>query len=347
MHIESFKEVINACRFCFMCRHLSAAANARFRESDAPRGRALIADAVRMDPGRLAESDFADAFYDSDLSGANRFHCVSGYDEIGLQLAFRRDLVDAGREPERVKALSEELRGTARWIVEGKGDALYFIDPATAARPASVDALARVARAGGVPLATVRGGCIGKGLAVLGYADAAKEAMARFAQVVNAAGAKTLVVSNPAAYDALAVDFPANGAILKPAVLHASAFMAGLARDGAVRFAAKPEPISYLESDYLRNYARCDGPGEFFRALGLATRPFGTNNEESYTAGEGALALDRLNPGLARKLAERVAGLAEEGVRVATASAWTARVLAEAGLATVTLEELAGERLCS
>ena len=101
MQINQFPEVMSSCRFCFMCRHLSAVGQVSGRESDTPRGRALIADRVRMHPEEIGNADFIEAIYRSDLSGANRFHCDGyhdgkGYDEVGLQLALRRDIVDAG-----------------------------------------------------------------------------------------------------------------------------------------------------------------------------------------------------------------------------------------------------------
>ena len=102
MNIDKYADVMASCRFCFMCRHLSATANVTFRECDTARGHALIADRVRMHPESLKDTDFIQAIYDSDLSGANRFHCDGyhagkGYDEIGLQLALRRDIVEAGQ----------------------------------------------------------------------------------------------------------------------------------------------------------------------------------------------------------------------------------------------------------
>jgi len=124
MQINQFPEVMSSCRFCFMCRHLSAVGQVSGRESDTPRGRALIADRVRMHPEEIGNADFIDAIYRSDLSGANRFHCDGyhdgkGYDEIGLQLALRRDIVDAGYAPEKVKQLVAELKATENWSVEG------------------------------------------------------------------------------------------------------------------------------------------------------------------------------------------------------------------------------------
>ena len=34
MHIENYLNVIDACRFCFMCRHLDPVGNVTFREAD-------------------------------------------------------------------------------------------------------------------------------------------------------------------------------------------------------------------------------------------------------------------------------------------------------------------------
>ena len=70
MHIEKHLDVISACRFCFMCRHLDPVGNVTFRESDTPRGRALIVDRMRMDRECMKDPDFIDALYRSALSAA-------------------------------------------------------------------------------------------------------------------------------------------------------------------------------------------------------------------------------------------------------------------------------------
>jgi hypothetical protein len=54
-------------------------------------------------------------------------------------------------------------------------------------------------------------------------------------------------------------------------------------------------------------------------------KPFGTNCEESYSAGEGAVVYDKLNPELTEKLCERIAGLADNPATdiLVTASPYT------------------------
>ena len=58
MNIEKYTETIKACRFCFMCRHLSPIGNVTFREADTPRVRAILLDRVLRDPAQMANEDY-------------------------------------------------------------------------------------------------------------------------------------------------------------------------------------------------------------------------------------------------------------------------------------------------
>ena len=48
MNIDKYTDAINNCRFCFMCRHLSAVGNVNFTEADTPRVRAAAVQARRL-----------------------------------------------------------------------------------------------------------------------------------------------------------------------------------------------------------------------------------------------------------------------------------------------------------
>jgi Fe-S oxidoreductase len=284
MHIEKYLEVISACRFCFMCRHLDPVANVTFREADTPRGRALICDRIRMDKANLANADFIDALYRSALSAANRCHCVSHYDETGLVLAARQDIVEAGLSPEKIKALAKEL-AKAAFAVKGKKGATLYYGP----HPELY-----------AGCATIAGRDPGKALEVLGFAKESKKVLAAFKKAVAASGCKTLVVAEPSAFDFLKDKLPGVK------VVHCAEYLLTTqAHAGRTRTAV------YLESDFLKNY---DGspkaPRELLKKAGYALQPFGTNTEESYAVGEGAVVYDDLNPELCEKLCNRVYGLA-------------------------------------
>ncbi len=351
MHIHEFESAMKACRFCFMCRHLSAVGNVLFSEADTPRGRALLLDKASMNPDFLFSDAVVETMYRSDLAAGCRFHCVSHYDENGLVLAARRDIVEAGKAPARVAEIAKKFQKDNEFKLEGgKADVLYFIDEYTLRQPEISAAFLKIAKTAKAPVATITGGCIGKALKILGYYAAGKKDASTFAKKVAATGAKTLVVSNPAAYDALRNDFPAWGLKLPCKVMHSSEFIAQLLKDKKIKAATKKKtPVYYLESDFLKNYNdNVPAPRAILEALGFEIRPFGTNNEESYSAGEGACVLLELNPELVSKLAKQVASRADNPKkdRILTASPYTRFVLRkETELKIASLEEAVAEVL--
>ena len=284
MHIDKHQDVIAACRFCFMCRHLDPIGNVTFQEADTPRGRALILDRVRMDNENLKNNDFIATVYRSVLSGANRYHCVSHYDEVGLVLAARKDIVEAGLVPETVKALAEKLSG-ATFTVKGKGGVLYYGEHAKLYSGCK----------------TLSGGDPGKALEILGFAGESQKVFEKFKKAVVASKCKTLIVAEPSAYDFLKDKLDGIKVVHCSECLLSAKLKAGRARKAF-----------YLESDFLKNYdGNLAAPRQLLAQCGYKLVPFGTNSEESYSVGEGAVVFDELNPEVCEKLCRRVYELAD------------------------------------
>ena len=300
MNIDKHLDVINACRFCFMCRHLATLGNVSFKEADTPRVRALVCDKIRMDKSKLNNPDYIETIYESTLSAACRYHCVTHYDEVGLQLALRQDIVEAGLAPENVKALAVELQNVD-FKVEGSGDVLYYVDTYSDKSAAPKDCK------------VISGGDTGKALEVLGFAEEAEAVFAKFKTAVAKSGCKTLVTSCPASYHMLKGKLDIE-------VKHSSEYLEAKAASGKVY---------YLDSDFLKNYCDLAAPRELLQKCGYELVPFGTNPEESYAVGEGAVVYDKLNPGLAEKLCARIVELADDAAKdlLITASPYTKAVL--------------------
>ncbi len=318
MNIDKFEEDIKKCRFCFMCRHLSGVANVTFREADTPRVRSSMIWGVMLDRSKLANPDFIDTIYSSDMSAACRFHCVNKWDENGIVLAARRDIVEAGFAPEDVVKLAKKLIATdATPHIAGKGDVLYYIDSDTKAVESEIKAFEKIAKKAKVKYATATAGECGKALKILGYATEASEKLTSFVNAINNSGAKKLVVSSPYVYDALVNDAKELGLKLNPVVMHVSEFIVSL----KIKFSKKAGELYYLESDYLKNYnENLKFPRELLKQVkavspvGFTTDildeaidfTFGTNNEESYTCGEGAVVMNILRPEIVKKMAKYV-----------------------------------------
>jgi len=312
MNIDKHLDVINACRFCFMCRHLATLGNVTYKEADTPRGRALIVDKIRMDRKNLENQDFIKTIYQTPLSAACRYHCVSSIDEAGLILSVRKDIVDSGLAPDNVKAIAEELK-TAEFTIEGEGDVLYYID----AYSESAEIFQKITS----NCKVIKGGDTGKALNVLGFQKEAAKIAARFNEAVKSSACKTLVVSCPASYDFLKNDFPLEDVN----VIHSSEML--LANDLE---ASCNDKAYYLESDFLKNYNdNFKAPEELLKSLGYELCQFGTNSEESYAVGEGAVVFDRLHPELTKKLCNYVYELADdiENDLFITASPYTRNML--------------------
>ena len=345
MHIDKFEDAIMNCRFCFMCRHLSAIGNVRFTEVDTPRIRAAMLYGLRTGTNSFDDADFVDALYRQDLSACCVHHCVNHYDENGLALAARADVVEAGKAPDAVKKLAAKFVKSIGWKAEGKkGDVAWFLDETTAADKDVVAAAKKLFAAAKVAPKIITGGSIGKALKVLGYLTEAKMAAGLFAAFLAKEGVKTLVVSNPAAFDALTKDYPAFGVKLPCKVLCFSGFL----NQAKVKFTKKAGEIYYLADDFMRNYDACTCPETLLKTLKAVNKPFGTNAEETYCCGEGAVVLDKLHPELVKALAEYVAARADDPKRdrIVVLSAYTKRALVKYGkLKAVTMEELAASCL--
>ena len=344
MHIDKFEDAIMNCRFCFMCRHLSAIGNVRFTEVDTPRVRAAMIYGLRTGTNSFDDEDFIEALYRQDLSACCVHHCVNHFDENGLALAARADVVEAGKAPEAVRKLAAQFAKSAVWKAEGKGDVAWFLDETTASDKDVVAAAKKLFAAAKVAPKVITGGSIGKALKVLGYLPEAKDAAGKFAAFLNAEGVKTLVVSNPAAFDALTKDYAEFGVKLPCKVLCFSGFL----NQAKVKFSKKAGELYYLADDFMRNYDACTCPETLLKTLKADNRPFGTNDEETYCCGEGAAVLDRLHPELVKALAEYVAARADDPKkdRIVVLSAYTKKALRKYGkLNAVTMEELAASCL--
>ena len=344
MHIDNYNEAIMNCRFCFMCRHLSAIGNVRFTEVDTPRVRAAMIYGLRTGTNSFDDEDFVEALYRQDLSACCVHHCVNHYDENGLALAARADVVEAGKAPEAVKKLAAKLIGSSVWKSEGKADVAWFLDETTAADKAVVAAAKKLFAAAKVSPKVITGGSIGKALKVLGFLPEAKAAAEKFAAFLKTEGVKTLVVSNPAAFDALTKDYPEFGVKLPCKVFCFSGFL----NQAKVKFAKKAGEVYYLADDFMRNYDGCTCPETLLKTLKADNKPFGTNDEETYCCGEGAVVLDKLHPELVKALAEYVAARADDPKKdkVVVLSVYTKKALVKYGkLNVVTMEELAASCL--
>ena len=75
------KEIIDSCRFCWMCRHICPIGNATGQERNTARARALSLSLVERGAAKL-EGSIVDNVYECALCGACTKDCATGWDPV-------------------------------------------------------------------------------------------------------------------------------------------------------------------------------------------------------------------------------------------------------------------------
>jgi len=353
MLIADHTATIEACRFCFMCRHVCTLGVVTGRESDTPRGKGLIL--FKTLRGHVDwEPDLVETLYRCCLCGMCQTWCKAACSPPDAGLAARADVVAAGREPDQVRQIKDNLLETGnpfglpaeeRFRAFGEPDlfraqaeVLYYVGCDTAyLQPEIAQTTVRVLRAAGVPFSLLRQErSTGKPLWLLGYRDEARAMARELAAQIRATQCRTLVTGCPSSYDVFRRDFPAMGLDLGPIeVLHTAQYLDRLGQEGRLTpRRATVSSATLLDGTYLgRTHKLFEEPRRVLGRLpGLTLREMAWSRELACACGEPGGVFRLLQPGLSRQLAARVlAEAAHSGAEVlVTTCPATKTALAEA-----------------
>ncbi len=358
MFIESHAATIDACRFCFMCRHVCTLGMVTSKESDTPRGKGLVLTRiVQRQSGWNA--DLAASLYRCCLCGMCRAWCVGGYDMPSAVLAARRDIVAQGLEPAPVQRIRANLDETgnvyglpaaerfARIAQKrgGQADVVYYVGCDTAYfQPKIANAVIAVLRKSNAGFTLLEEETsTGKPLTNLGYAEAARTMAEGLAQRIRETGCKTLITACPASYDAFKSDF---GTLLEGIeVVHATEYAARLIAAGRLG-PARPFPavVTLHDSDYLGRYNHLfDPPRQILGAIPrLELREMEWKRETALSCGESAGVFATLHPKESAGMAARLLDTARQtgGRMLATTCPVTKRTLVAADPAEIEVRDV-------
>jgi len=104
------REIIDACRFCWMCRHVCPIGNATGQERNNARARALSLSVVQR--GMEPTPDIIDNVYECTLCGACTKECATGWDPIVFIKEARLEAVMNGLMPEYISKLLNNIENT-------------------------------------------------------------------------------------------------------------------------------------------------------------------------------------------------------------------------------------------
>ncbi len=107
---ENAKNIIDNCRFCWMCRHLCPIGNATGHERNTARARAFAISMVERGVTPLAE--VVDNVYECTLCGACTNNCATGFDPKVFIQETKTEIVLSGLAPDYILALVEKCMTT-------------------------------------------------------------------------------------------------------------------------------------------------------------------------------------------------------------------------------------------
>lgn len=131
------KEIIDSCRFCWMCRHICPIGNATGQERNTARARALSLSLVERGAEPLSEA--ADNVYECALCGACTKECATGWDPVQFTKEVRLELAMNGETPDYINKLLDNIEKTGN--VYGKTDYCDKLKEAAARHSAKTDTL--------------------------------------------------------------------------------------------------------------------------------------------------------------------------------------------------------------
>lgn len=116
---QKAKKITEACRFCWMCRHICPIGNATGRERNTARARALSLTLVER--GAVGfDDDIIDNVYECSLCGACTNDCATGYDPAKFTKEARTDAALGGKMPPYVEKALDSIENYGN--VYGKED---------------------------------------------------------------------------------------------------------------------------------------------------------------------------------------------------------------------------------
>lgn len=259
------KEIVDACRFCWMCRHLCPIGNATGQERNTARARALSLSLVERGGADL-DPTIVDNVYECALCGGCTNVCVTGWDPVKFTKETRNEIVITGKAPEYVEKMLGNIEKTgniygmtdidadlAKAIasVSDNTDVLFFIGTDARYKAAKQAAKAvNLLKDSGIKF-TVLEKEPDSGFALdflAGAADETKSTMAACANVLN--GYKTVIVYDPADAKVMLREYKEWGIDVKANIVTFTSFLADKVADGTIK-AAKSDKEFFFQDPAL------------------------------------------------------------------------------------------------
>ena len=275
---DNAKNIVDNCRFCWMCRHLCPIGNASGHERNTARARAFAVSMVERGVTDLVE--VADNIYECSLCGACTNNCVTGFDPKVFIQEVKTEIVLSGLTPSYIVALLEKYMETgnvygaaAPEALEGaykeKGDFLFFAgtDASVRAPKCVLDAL-KLLKIAGVDAAFTKGQDSGASLWFLTGKTAETQAAAKkCAELLNSY--ETVVVYDPVDLSFMLHEMREWGIDVSAKLVSFNEYLISLVKCGKIKVKKSDKAYSLQDSHaYARELDDTRSGRELIKAVG-------------------------------------------------------------------------------
>ena len=287
MFSQDAKRNIDACKMCWMCRHLCPVGLVTGNEDNTPRAKAVLLNYVTYDESFLKET--GRDLYECALCNHCADWCETGYEPAVYIREGRRALVEADALPANVRPVVEnvlEENGTlyGTKIIPAKlteklpdtaAVLLYVGDTASAREESMAIAAASLMKKAGVEY-TILKQEPSSGAAMydlVGEIAEVQQTAERLVAAVRVTGAKTVVTLDPSDARIIMQDYPRWGCEI-PGLVTATAYFAGLLRDGKLTVKRRQEGcVTFHDPCRLsRDLEETQPAREILAAMGLTLK---------------------------------------------------------------------------
>ncbi|MBQ8081572.1 MAG: (Fe-S)-binding protein [Clostridia bacterium] len=314
MYSEKARKNADACRFCWMCRHLCPVQLVTGKETNTPRAKGL--QVSMMERGMKMDAASARTMYECMLCGACTNDCATGFDPLIFIRVGRTEAMLEDLAPDEVKQVLDRIERTgniygAREVrvkldgIPEMGDNLLWLgECARYAVPETADALISLLNKAQVPFAALKdepasGSSLGD---LMGFVEDVRAQAQRAGEAIRGSGAKRVIVLD--SYDAALMrhEYKDWGVDL-PEVVTATSFVAELVRQGKLVPRQEAGVVTYHDGSRLaRDLDEHEPARELLRAMGYELHEMWQNRRLAKCCGSSVAG--QFMPEIRQKVAE-------------------------------------------
>ena len=283
----------DACRFCWMCRHLCPVSLKTGKEINSARARGLLVSMVKR--GSEYDATMAENMWECVLCGACSNDCASGFEPRTFIREGRSIALAEGLAPKNVAALASTVLETGN--IYGAKDLRENLKDELAGLPETAPVLLYIGEVASVE--TVSGAYMGD---LMGFVDEVRRQAVKLTAAIDASGAETVVVLDAMDARILKHEYAEWNCAPKAEVLTATSYFAQLAAEGKLSIRKQSGVVSLHDAGALsRDLGETEPARALLAAMGYENKEMFRNRDLAKASG-GAL-LKRYDARLAKMLA--------------------------------------------